>query len=375
MAIEIIEVNNKKELKEFVKLPFRLYKGNSYFVPPLLADDYDTFSKTKNPAFRVNDARFFVARKDNEIVGRIVAINNKPANLKWNTQNLRFSWIEMTEDYEVAKALIGACEKWGRELGLKTITGPHGFCDFDQQGMLVEGFDQRATIASFYHHPYYHEFLEKYGFTKDVDYVEILGTLPTEGVPPKLAALCQRILEKNKFSILNYSSVKQYKARGNELFALLEESFEENYGTVPLTTDQVAYYIKKYISYIHKDFIRIVVDENDVMVGFMITMPNLSRAVQKANGHLLPFGVFHILKDMRKNETLDFYFAGIKKEHRGKGIDILLSTAISESAHKFGIRWGESNQELEHNTKIQALWKYYNPILHKRRRIYKKNIY
>ena len=374
MAVTIRNVTNNSELKEFLKFQYTLYKDNPYFVPPIFRDEFETFSK-KNPAIELCDTQLMLAYRDGKIAGRIAAIINKPANNKNNTKNLRFNWIEFVDDFEVAKALLDAAVQWGVEKGMTTVTGPHGFCDLDPQGMLVEGFDQLATIAGFYHHPYYHKHLERYGMEKEIDYVEFLSTPPyEEGIPEKMTNSAEWIRKRYDFRILDYKTSKEYKKRGREIFALLEESFEEIYGSVPLTEKQVDYYIDKYISFIHPELVKICVNSKDEMIGFMITMPSLSKAYQKANSHMFPFGVFHILKALKTYDTIDFYLAGVKKEYRGKGVDLLMVVEIVKSAMKLGFRRAESNQELENNSKVQAEWKFFKPVLHKRRRIYKKTL-
>jgi hypothetical protein len=375
MSITIKTVSTSKDIKDFVKFQFTLYKNNPYFVPPIIPDEIETFSKKKNPAHKLSDTEMFLAYRDGKIVGRIVAIVNKPANKKYNTKNMRFSWIEFVEDYEVAKALLDAAREWGRKQGMETMTGPHGYCDLDPQGMLVEGFDKEATIASFYHHPYYHKFLEQYGLAKEVDYVEFLSTPPYEnGIPEKMLKTAEWIQNRYNYRILDYKSAKEYKKRGKEIFALLEESFDALYGTVPLSEEQVNYYINKYISFIHPELIKVVVNASDEMIGFMITMPSLSKAYKKSNGNMIPFGMINMLKALKTYDIIDFYLAGVKNEYRNKGVDLMMVVEIVKSAMKLGFKYAESNQELEHNTKVQAEWKFFNPVMHKRRRIYKMEL-
>jgi len=372
MAIEIKETTSKSDIKKSVLFQFELYKDNPYFVPQLIRDEVETLSK-KNPATELSDMKVFLAYRSGKIVGRIVGIINHPANKKWGSKNIRFGWIEMVNDFEVASALFRAVEKMGKEAGMETITGPHGFCDLDMQGMLVEGFDKLATIASYYHHPYYKELTEKYGFVKDVDYLEYLSTVPKE-LPEQMIKVAEWIQRKGNYKLLQYDKVSDYKKRGKELFALLEESFSELYGTVPLSDKQIDYYINKYISYIDKNFLKIVVTEKDEMIGFLITMPNLSKAYQKAKGKLFPFGIFYLLQGMKNREVLDFYFMGVKREYRQKGVDVLMASEIVKEAIKHNFKYAESNQELEWNNRVQSQWKFFNPVMHKRRRIYKKNI-
>ncbi|MCP5108595.1 MAG: hypothetical protein GY950_34740, partial [bacterium] len=295
MSIEIRKVETKKALKTFVKVPFTIYKGNDCWVPPLISEEMETFDPRKNPAYEGAESRLFVAYKDGEPVGRAAAILSHAANDKFGTKNLRFSWFDTVEDYEVSRALFDAVESWGKELGMETLTGPHGFTDLDPEGMLVEGFDQLATIAVFYNHAYYPQFLEKYGFEKEIDYVEFKARAPIEeGLPPKLLKLGERIKERSKVKVLNFKTKKEMLNRAPDLFRLLDEAYEEIYGSVPLTEKQIKYYVNKYISYADKDLIKMVVNENDEAIGFMVSMPSLSRAFQKAKGRLFPFGWYHL---------------------------------------------------------------------------------
>jgi hypothetical protein len=239
--------------------------------------------------------------------------------------------------------------------------------------MLIEGFDQQATIAGYYNYPYYRQLVEANGYRKEIDYIEFRTRTPYEtGIPEKLLRLAERVGERSKLRALKFNSKKDILLRAKDLFHLLDETFEEIYGAVPLTEKQVRYYIKKYITFVDKDLVKIIVNEKDEMVGFMLTMPSLSRAYQKANGRLLPLGWWHLLRGLKENDVLDFYLAGIKKSYRGLGVDLLMVIDIVQTAMKKGFKFAESNQELETNTKVHAQWKYFNPVQHKRKRIFKK---
>ncbi|MBN2400138.1 MAG: hypothetical protein JXI33_07335 [Candidatus Aminicenantes bacterium] len=373
MSITVKEVLNKKDLKTFVKIPFPMYKDNPYWVPQLIKDEMEIFDRAKNPAFENADARLFLAFKDGKAVGRIAAINSRVANQKYHSKNLRFGWFDAPDDPDVAAALFKVVEDWAKELGMETLTGPHGFCDLDPQGMLVEGFDQLATIAGYYNFPYYQTLVEGQGFIKEIDYVEFRCQVPPmSAFPEKLLRLAERIKERGGLRVLKFSNKKEILGRAEEFFHLLDEAFEEIYGAVPLTEKQIHYFIKKYFSYVDKDLFQAVVNEKDEMVGFMLSMPNFSKAFQKANGRLLPLGWWHIMRALKKSDILDFYLAGIKKSYRGLGVDLLMVVQIAYAANAKGIRFTESNQELENNSKIQAQWKYFNPVQHKRKRIFKK---
>lgn len=372
MKYEIIEVKTKKQIRDFVSFQLKHYKGNPYYVPPIVADDVNAFLPEKNPGLADVDMKLFLCYKGSEIVGRVGALVSRPANEKWGYKNCRFSWIEFIEDYEVCKLLLDTVVNFAKERNMTTVTGPHWLNDFDMQGMLVEGFDKLATIASFYNFPYYPEYLARYGFQKDVDYVEYWSTTPkAEDIPEKLLRVNDYVIKKNKFKLVSYPSIKDYIKRGKEIFSLLEDTFKDNYGTVPLTDTQMNYYIKKYLMLLNKDLVKLVENEQGELIGFIITMPNLSKAFQKANGRLFPFGIFHLLKALKTYEVLDFYFAGVRADYRSKGVDAILATEIVKTAVKLGFRNSESNQELEDNSLVQALWKFYQPVNHKRRRIFK----
>ena len=375
MSIDIRLVDCKKKLKEFIKVPFDLYKGNAFWVPPLIWDEMDTFNPRKNPAYEHAETRLFIAYKDGKAVGRIAGILSRIANEKYQTKNLRFGWFDTINDYEVAQALFQTVEQWGKELGMATMTGPHGFSDLDPEGMLIEGFDQLATISVYYNFPYYPEFTEKFGFKKEIDYLEFLSIAPQDtGIPEKLVRLGERIKQRSGVKVAQFKTKGELKKRAVDLFHLLDEAFEEIYGSVPLTEKQIFYYILKYIPFVDKDLVKLAVDENNEAVGFIITMPSLSKAFQKARGRLLPFGWLHILNALRKFEVLDFYLAGVKKKYRGHGVDLLMVLEVVQAALDRGVKFSESNPELETNEKVHAQWKYFNPTQHKRRRIYKKEI-
>jgi hypothetical protein len=375
MSIDVRTIESKKDLKRFVKFPFKIYKGSANWVPLMIMDDMEVFSPKKNPAHERADSRLFLAYKDGKPVGRIVGIISRVANEKYQTRNIRFGWFEAINDYEVAEALFKAVENWGKENGMETVTGPLGYTDLDPEGMLIEGFDELPTIASNYNHPYYQELLEKYGFEKEIDYIEFKAKIPSEDeIPAKLLRLADRIKQRGSLKVLEFKRKRHMMRRGEELFYLLDEAFDEIYGSVPLSDKQIKYYVNKYIFYVHKDLLKAITNEKDEMVGFMIAMPSLSRAFQKAKGRLFPFGWYHLLKALKTYETLDFYLAGVKKKYRGIGVDLLMVIEVAKSAHRMGFKYSESNLELETNTKIHGLWKYFNPTQHKRRRIFKKRI-
>ncbi len=376
MPVDVRVVETKKDLKRFVKLPFMVFRDNPYWVPQLIKEDLEIFNRKKNPAYNSAETKLFLAYKNGKPVGRIAGILSHAANRKYKTKNLRFGWFDTIEDYEVADSLFNAVENWGKELGLATITGPHGFTDLDPEGMLVEGFDQLPTIAVYYNHPYYPVFTDRYGFKKEVDYLEFKAVPPNEKtMPDKLLRIGEKIKERSSIKILKFKSKKELKPVIGKVFKLIDEAFEEIYGSVPITEQQMSYYVKKFFPMVDKDLLQVAVNDKGEPVGFMLALPSLSKGFQKAKGRLFPFGWYHILKAVKgKNDVVDFYLAGIKKKYRGLGIDLLMVLETTKETMRRKIAIVESNPELENNQKIQAQWKYFNTTNHKRRRIYKKEI-
>lgn len=374
MSVQVKTVVAKRDLKAFIAVPFDIYKANPYWVPPLIGEELKNFDKVHNPAFKNADSRLFIAYKNGKPVGRIAAIISSAANGKYKTKNLRFGWFDTIDDYEVADALFKVVEKWGKELGMNTLTGPHGFSDLDPEGMLVEGFDHLPTIAVIYNHPYYPVYAEKYGFKKDVDYLEFLCEIPGPELLEKLLRIADRIKERSSFKILEFKNKKELSARGRAVFHLLNEAFENIYGSVPLTEEQINYYIKKYFSYVDKDLIKVAANKDGEVIGFVITIPNLSKPFQKAKGKLLPFGWYHILKGLFSREILDLYLVGVSEKYRGLGVDLLMVTELARAAVTKGFKLTQSNVILEKNLKAQAQLKFFNPVVYRRTRILKKKI-
>ena len=376
MSTRVTPVASRSELKSFIHFPHRLYRGNPYWVPPLDLDEMDTLSPGRNPAFEQAEARLFLARRNGAIVGRVAAILSHAANRKYGTRNLRFGWFDVIHSYDVARSLLDAAAQWGRERGMTTMTGPQGFTDLDFEGMLVEGFGERATIATIYNHPYYPLLLERYGFEKDVDYVEFQAVVPPgTSLPERMVTLAEWGAKRNHWHLARCANIKEMRRRyGQELFDLLDESFAELYGTVPLTQKQKEYYLGKYISFARPELIKIVCGEDGKMAGFMIALPSLAGAFQKAHGRLFPLGFLHILRALHRFDSIDFMLAGVRAPFRGKGIDLLMSIDTFRTALSRGVRTAESNPELETNLRIQNEWKIVESRRHKRRRIYRKVI-
>ena len=373
MNITIREVQTGAQLNAFIRFPYTLYKGDPYYVPPLRFDEKATLQKDKNPAFDYCEARYWLAYKGKRVVGRIAAILNKAYIEKWGNAYMRFGWIDFEDDELIAKSLIAEVENWAKEKNMKAVHGPMGFTDLDHEGMLVQGFDQLGTLAAIYNYPYYPKHIENLGYQKDADWVEYKIKLP-DAVPEKLAKMAGIVERRLDLHLIKAKKAKEILPYAKDIFELINEAYSDLYGVVPLTEKQIAYYTKQYFSFIRTDFVPLVVNRDGKLVAFGITMPSLSIALQKAKGSLLPFGVVHILKALKKNKLADLYLVAIRKEYQGKGVNALLMYELTKSYLKNGIEYAESNPELELNKKVQSIWQHYDAVQHKRRRCYIKHL-
>ena len=376
MAIIIKKVSSKKELKTFIRFNYELYKGNPYSVPDLYDDMLNTFSSKKNAAFEFCEAEYFLAYKDNKVVGRIAAIINNRANQTWDKKEVRFGWIDFIDDEEVSSALLKAVEDWGKQKGMDTITGPLGFTDMDAEGMLIEGFDQLGTMATIYNYPYYPQHMEKLGFEKDADWVEFKLYVPDQ-LPEKFVRISEIILQKYKLKIkkLTRKEIKE-KHYGQKIFDLINEAYAPLYGFSKMTQGQIDQYVNTYLPLLDLRMVSIVETEDGELVAAGISMASLSKALQKAKGRILPFGWFYLLKALfiKRPKVLDLLLVGVKPEYQSKGVNALLFYDLVPTFKKMGFVYGESNPELEENKKVQAQWSAFESVQHKRRRAFKKAI-
>ncbi len=374
MSITVKEVLNKKQLKQWVRFPSRLYKDNSNFVPFLENDEIETFTKEKNPAYDFCETRLFLAYKNGEIVGRIAGLINHAYNKKWDKNAIRFTRFDFIDDYEVSKALFDAVVEWGKERGFSSIMGPIGFTDMDHEGMLVEGFDEFNMSITFYNHPYYLEHMERLGLVKDIDWIEYKLTVPSE-IDPVLIKISERVIEKKGFKAVTYTDRKVLHKDALEAFKIIDIAFSKLYGTVPLTPEIIENAVNSYIPLVNLDYICSVKDEEDNIVAFGVMVPSIAKALKKSNGKLFPFGIFRMLRALKgKNDVLEMYFVAVKPEYQMLGVPAILITTILKNIIKNGVKYCETGPMLETNKAVHSLWKPFEKKQHKRRRCYVKNI-
>lgn len=375
MGVVIKEVTSKKELKKFVKFNIELYKENPYHVPGLIEEEMITLDRTKNPAFELCDAVYYLAYKDDKIVGRIAGIINRRSNEVWKQKHARFGFVDFIDDNEVVDALFSAVETWAKEKNMDTLHGPMGFTDMDHEGMLIEGFDQLGTMAAIYNFPYYPKQMERMGYNKDQDWHEFKIYIP-DAIPDKHMRIGEIVKKKYGLKIVKFKKTKSIYPYAQKIFETLNAAYTPLYGFAPLTQQQIDYYVKIYIPMLRLDLITVIVrEEDDVVVGFGISLPNLSRAMQKAKGHMLPIGWIHLLKALKsKPKVIDLYLTGVLPEYQNKGVNALLFNDLIPVYQSLGVEYAESNPELETNSAVQAQWDYFKREHHKSRRAFIKEI-
>lgn len=376
MSVEIRKVQTKKELKEFIHFANDLYKGDEYYAPSLISDDYNTFDPKKNGAFDFCQAQMFLAYKEGKVAGRVMAIINNRANETWKVKQVRYGWIDFINDEEVAKALLDAVAAWGKERGMTDIAGPLGFTDFDPEGMLVEGFERVATMIGIYNYPYYPQILEKLGYTKETDWMEYRITIPDE-LPERYYKYADIVIAKNKLNVRKVTRQMVNKENyGRKFFKLINETYYKLYGFSLLSDKQIDAYTKLYLGLLDTRMVSFIENENGELVAAGVTMPDLTAALQKCGGKLFPFGWFHLLKAIfwKPCDTLDMLLVGVREDYRGKGLNAVLVTDLYPRLKAMGFKYAETTAELETNDSVQAMWKYFEREQHKRRRVYAKKI-
>ena len=365
----------KKEIKKYVNFGIDLYEGNDYFVPNLVFDEVHTLLPSKNPAYENCRAQSFMAYRDGKPVGRITAIINDRLNETTGKKEARFGFVDYIDDEEVTDALFGAAEDWARERGMTEIIGPMGFTDMDREGMLVEGFEEMGTMATIYNYDYYPRHVERLGYVKDTDWIEFRITVPDK-LPEKMMRVSEIVLKKFDLRILKYTSAKKIKKDyGRALFHLINEAYADLYGYCALSEKQIDYYIDMYLNILRLEYVSVVVDRNGELVGVGISLPWLSQALRKSRGRLWPLGWARILRAMHgKNEVVDLLLIAVKPEYQSKGVNALFFYDLCNIYIKNGVKFAESNIELESNASVQSQWEYFEKRQHRRRRAFRKKL-
>ena len=378
--IEIKTVKNKRELKQFIRFYYDLYRGSKYAVPFLFFDEMATLRSDKNPSFECCEAEYFMAFRDGRMVGRVAAIINRRANERWNRQLVRFGWFDFVDDPEVSQSLLQKVEEWGREHGMNEIAGPLGFTDMDREGMLIEGYEEIATHYVNYNYPYYPKHMEQMsGWEKDNDYMEYHVKVP-DVVPDKFAKLSAMIEKRYNLHTRKFTSHELVdEGMGRHIFHMINETYKDLYGYSNLSERQIDMLVDSYIKKADLNLVTGVVDgnENDKLVGFGITFPSFARVMQRShNGSLWPLTWWRLLRVLKwhKTDTVDLLLIGVLPEYRSKGANALIFNELIQRFQDYGFKWAEAMQQMETNEGVQSHWQYLESRQHRRHRCYKKNL-
>ena len=376
-TIEIKQVTNRKELKQFIQFYYDLYRGNDCAVPYLFNDEMSTLRSDKNPSFECCEAKYFMAYKNGKLVGRVAAIINNRANERWQRKQIRFGWFDFVDDQEVSKALLNAVEAWGREKGMTELAGPLGFIDTDREGMLIEGFDQLSTMYINYNYPYYAQHMEKMeGFEKANDWVEMKVKVP-EKVPDKFAKITEMVRKRYGLRVHKFTRKELIDdGYGRKVFDLLNATYKDLYGFSELSDRQIDKLVNSYIKIADLNLVTAIMD-GDKMVGFGITFPSFSRAMQKTrDGRFLPFGWWQMLKILKWHKTpiVDLLLIGVLPEYRAKGANALIFDDLIRWFQRYHFEWAETGPQMESNEGVLSQWQYLEATQHRRHRCYRKNL-
>ncbi|MBQ8065462.1 MAG: N-acetyltransferase [Prevotella sp.] len=373
--VEIRRVAGQKELAQFIQFYYDLYRGSDYAVPFLYLDELATLRRDKNPSFECCDAEYFMAFRDGQVVGRVAAIINRRANERWNLRQVRFGWFDFIDDTAVSTALLKAVEDWGREKGMTEMAGPLGFIDTDREGMLVEGFDHLSTMYINYNYPYYPQHIERMaGFEKANDWVEMKVKVP-EQVPDKFAKITEMVRRRYGLRVHKFTRKELIEGDyGRKIFDLLNATYKDLYGFSQLSDRQIAKLVNDYIKIADLNLVTVVMD-GDAIVGFGITFPSFSEALQKTrDGRFLPFGWWHMLKILKwhKTKTVDLLLIGVLPEYRSKGANALIFDDLIRQFQQYGFEWAVTGPQMESNEGVLSQWQYLEATQVRRHRCYRK---
>ena len=373
--IEIREVNTSRERRRFLEFPNKLYRGCPYYVPPLYLDEKKIFSRN----YVYNDtceAVYYNAYRDGKMVGRISGILQRSSNEKWGQKRVRFTRFDVEEDFEAARELFAAVEKWALSLGMEEVVGPLGFSDLEREGLLIEGFDQMSTFEEAYNYEYYGKFIEKLGYGKEVDWLESQVRAPRD--PEALAEMRKMsdfVLRRYKLHVGRATSGADFlKKYSSDVFKVLDDSYEKIYGTVPFTQRMKKNMIDNFRLIVDEKHAVIILDEEEKPVAFGVCFPCIAKPMQVSGGHLTPRAIFKFLRLRRHPEVIDLGLIGVEPEYLNRGISAVIANGLADMLLEPGIKYADTNLNLENNSAILNLWKRFDTTQNKRRRSYVKKL-
>lgn len=372
--IEVLEVKTRRQQKDFLEFPNKLYKDNPCYVPPLWPDEIKIFRKDYL-YYETCDAVYYNAYRDGVMSGRISGILQKASNGKTGQKRVRFIRFDCIEDFSVAEALFGAVEAWAVSKGMDTVCGPLGFSDLEREGLLIDGFDQMNTYEEQYNAPYYQDFIERLGYGKEVDWLEYRIFAPDPEAEEEMRKMAEFVKRRYHLRIGPASSAKDFLNKYMDgFFDILDKSYDQIYGTVPFTEGMKKLLVSNFNLIIDEKHACVVLDEHDNVILMAISFPSIAKAMQISGGRLTPRSIVRFLKDRAHPEVLDLGLIGVDPAWVNRGVSVIVAAELARMLHGKGVQYAESNLNLEDNYAIQNLWKRFNAVQHKRRRAYVKKI-
>ena len=391
-SIEVKQMEGLSGLKQFVQFHYDMYRDCPYAVPFLFTDEMNTLRSDRNAAFECCEADYFMAYKDGKAVGRVAAIINHRANQRWQRQQVRFGWLDFIDDTEVSRALLETVEQWGRERGMTEIAGPLGFTDMDREGLLIEGFNEDATMYINYNYPYYQQHIEQFsdqrsecggavgGFEKDNDYMEYKVKVP-EVVPDKFHKIAQMVSKRYNLQVHKFTRKELLDGgKGREIFGIINATYKDLYGYSQLSDRQINQLVDEYIKIADLNLVTGIEDWNTPdhqLIGFGITFPSFTSALRKTrDGRMLPFGWWHLLRTLKwhKTKVVDLLLIGVLPEYRAKGANSLIFDDLIQWFQRYGFEYAEAMPQMESNEGVRSQWQYLEARIHRRHRCYRKNL-
>jgi hypothetical protein len=374
MAIDVREVKTRQELKAFIYLPEKLHEGHANWVHPIYMDERKYFNPKKNKAFGYCRTLLLLAYRDEQLVGRAMGIINERFNEYRKERLARFGYLETVESQEVVHALLSRVEEWARSLGMTRIVGPYGFSDQDPEGFIIEGFENRATIATYYNFVWMPRMVENEGYTKDIDYYVYKLDIPPE-LPEFYHKIFERAKKRGNFEVLEFRKRREIKPWIRPILALMNECYTGGniYGFAPLDEKEMDDLAKRYMPVLDPRFVKGVTKAGEPM-AFVVGIPDMTAGIQKARGRLLPFGFIHVLRAQKKTKQLDLVLGAVKEKYQGMGLDVMMGFRMLTSAREAGFEYMDSHHEMESNVKVRAEMERMGGKVYKRFRVYQKNL-
>ncbi len=372
MAVEVRELRDKKDLRTFIYLPEKIHARHTNWVPPIYMEEWKYFNPKKNKAFQYCQTVLLLAFRGSQAVGRVMGIINTRYNQFRNEKVARFGFLETWEDQEVVHALLSRVEEWARAAGMVKLVGPYGFSDQDPEGFLIEGFEHRATIATYYNYEWMPKLVENEGYTKDIDYFVYKIDVPKE-LPDFYKKIYERASRRANFKVVEFRKRKEIKPWIRPVLSLMNECYMggEIYGFAPLDEKEMDDLAKKYLPILDPRFLKVVTKDDEV-VAFIVGIPDLTKGIQEARGRLFPLGWLKILRAAKKTKQLDLLLGAIKEKYRGMGLDVMMGVKMIMSAQEAGMEIMDTHHEMETNVRVRAEMERMGGQIYKRFRVYQK---